>query len=175
MPLHLLISLILLHFILWLATPLSNIPPSSPFTFTLPCRYLLSIIPFTFFFIDLMFFFSGNWTNLPNARTSCGPGRCPARCWRTDPLPPFSSQVQFVMDAVYSFAYALSNLQKSMCPGVTHVCEAMNTYDGGDFYREYLLNVSFRSEYRQTMLGDSRVYIILYLVYIDMHGVPWYI
>ncbi|XP_069165254.1 LOW QUALITY PROTEIN: metabotropic glutamate receptor-like [Procambarus clarkii] len=65
-------------------------------------------------------------------------------------------KVQFVVDAVYSFAYALSNLQQSKCPGVTHVCESMNKFDGGDFYREYLLNVSFTGVVGSQVKFDER-------------------
>ena len=51
------------------------------------------------------------------------------------------------MDAVYAFAYALSELHQTVCPGRTDVCDAMKLYDGGDFYREYLLNVSFKGQF----------------------------
>lgn len=55
------------------------------------------------------------------------------------------SKVQFVVDAVYAFALALHNLYKDVCinwHGIG-VCPEMTNYDGGDFYKKYLLNVSF--------------------------------
>lgn len=64
------------------------------------------------------------------------------------------SKIQFVIDAVYAFAHAISALQRDVCgrrrPGP---CPALLSYDGGDFYTKYLLNVSF--------LG-------MYLIYIDL-------
>ncbi|XP_068228266.1 metabotropic glutamate receptor [Palaemon carinicauda] len=65
-------------------------------------------------------------------------------------------KVQFVMDAVYSFAYALSDLQRSACPGESHVCDAMNNYDGGEFYREYLLKVAFKGVVGSQVKFDER-------------------
>ncbi|XP_046825343.1 metabotropic glutamate receptor isoform X2 [Vespa crabro] len=53
------------------------------------------------------------------------------------------SKVQFVVDAVYAFALALHNLQSDLC-GKKGVCPAMANYDRGAFYRDYLLNVSFK-------------------------------
>jgi hypothetical protein len=53
--------------------------------------------------------------------------------------------VQFVVDAVYAFALALHNLYSDVCKNYrkSGVCPAMTQYDGGDFYKKYLLNVSF--------------------------------
>ncbi|XP_044256877.1 metabotropic glutamate receptor [Tribolium madens] len=55
------------------------------------------------------------------------------------------SKVQFVVDAVYAFALALHNLYRDLCKDYrkSGVCPAMTQYDGGDFYKKYLLNVSF--------------------------------
>ncbi|KAH8323927.1 hypothetical protein KR074_003157, partial [Drosophila pseudoananassae] len=79
------------------------------------------------------------------------------------------SKTQFVVDAVYAFAYALDNLHNDQCntqsdqtsekgkhqhsesvwyPKVsrnskTQPCSDMANYDGKDFYNNYLLNVSF--------------------------------
>ncbi|CAH0562056.1 unnamed protein product [Brassicogethes aeneus] len=55
------------------------------------------------------------------------------------------SKVQFVVDAVYAFALALHNLYEDVCKDykMGGVCPAMTQYDGGDFYKNYLLNVSF--------------------------------
>ena len=58
------------------------------------------------------------------------------------------SKIQFVIDAVYAFAHAISALQRDVCgrrrPGP---CPALLSYDGGDFYTKYLLNVSFLGIY----------------------------
>ncbi|XP_051164141.1 metabotropic glutamate receptor [Leptopilina boulardi] len=53
------------------------------------------------------------------------------------------SKVQFVVDAVYAFALALHNLQKDICKRSVGLCNEMITYDRGQFYKKYLLNVSF--------------------------------
>ena len=67
---------------------------------------------------------------------------------RLSDLPNFEqdSKVQFVIDAVYAFAHALDALKKTVCPRWHGVCPAMNYYDGGDFYKNYLLNVDFKGE-----------------------------
>ncbi|KAH0950802.1 hypothetical protein HN011_007155 [Eciton burchellii] len=55
------------------------------------------------------------------------------------------SKVQFVVDAVYAFALALDNLRHDLCSHVSEgLCSSMANYDRGVFYRNYLLNVSFR-------------------------------
>jgi metabotropic glutamate receptor 3 len=74
------------------------------------------------------------------------------------------SKTQFVVDAVFAFAYALHNLHYDLC--IAHspkpkpvmsqqrihnnnkigVCQEMVNYDGYDFYKNYLLNVSFIGE-----------------------------
>lgn len=53
------------------------------------------------------------------------------------------SKVQFVVDAVYSFAYAMHMLQRDMCGDNEGLCVNMSNYDKGMFYKTYLLNVSF--------------------------------
>ncbi|XP_032588820.1 metabotropic glutamate receptor isoform X2 [Drosophila mojavensis] len=77
------------------------------------------------------------------------------------------SKTQFVVDAVYAFAHALHNLHNDLCTqsdqnvGPQHhqhsesvwyrrpadrqsqACPNMASYDGKDFYNNYLLNVSF--------------------------------
>ncbi|KAI4497103.1 hypothetical protein M0802_007849 [Mischocyttarus mexicanus] len=53
------------------------------------------------------------------------------------------SKVQFVVDAVYAFGFALHNLQRDLCGKNQGLCPAMTNYDRGAFYRDYLLNVSF--------------------------------
>ena len=58
-------------------------------------------------------------------------------------------KIQFVIDAVYAFAYALNNLQKDVCPKdeqmdtVTGLCPAMANFDGASLYKDYILNLAF--------------------------------
>lgn len=55
------------------------------------------------------------------------------------------SKTQFVVDAVYAFAYALHSLHDDLCKKKTvGLCTEMTSYDGYDFYRNYLLQVSFK-------------------------------
>ena len=56
------------------------------------------------------------------------------------------SKVQFVVDAVYAFAHALEALRNDVCPGSRGMCPAMRAYDGGEFYKKYLLKVDFIGE-----------------------------
>lgn len=56
------------------------------------------------------------------------------------------SKVQFVVDAVYAFAYALTNLRHDLCGHSKGLCSSMANYDRGAFYKRYLLNVSFTGE-----------------------------
>ena len=56
------------------------------------------------------------------------------------------SKIQFVLDAVYAFAHAMHALHRDVCQGIPGTCPAMLAYDGGDFYINYLLNVSFIGE-----------------------------
>ncbi|XP_022243237.1 metabotropic glutamate receptor-like isoform X2 [Limulus polyphemus] len=54
------------------------------------------------------------------------------------------SKVQFVVDAVYAFAHALHGVWFELCaPYGKDYCAQMRNLDGGVFYRDYLLNVSF--------------------------------
>ena len=55
--------------------------------------------------------------------------------------------MQFVIDAVYAFAHALDALKKDVCPKVKGICDGMTYYDGGNFYKKYLLNVDFKGTY----------------------------
>jgi len=64
--------------------------------------------------------------------------------------------VQFVIDAVYAFAYALDSLRKEVCPrwprGRQGLCSTAAHYDGGSFYKEYLLNVDFVGKHARIWL-----------------------
>nr|XP_046918549.1 metabotropic glutamate receptor-like isoform X2 [Dermatophagoides farinae] len=53
------------------------------------------------------------------------------------------SKVQFVVDAVYSFAYALHNAWLDLCESDEGYCPRLKELDGETFYKHYLLNVSF--------------------------------
>ena len=48
-----------------------------------------------------------------------------------------------MIDGVYAFAHALDALKRDVCPTWKGVCPAMTYYDGGDFYKNYLLKVDF--------------------------------
>ena len=79
--------------------------------------------------------------------------------YRISSIPKYESdsKVQFVIDAVYAFAHALDALKKDICPRYKGVCDAMTWYDGGEFYKKYLLKVDFNGKKTCTM-------------YIPMHG-----
>lgn len=64
------------------------------------------------------------------------------------------SKTQFVVDAVYAFAYALDKLHKDLCTTkhnyqqtITGICIEMTNYDGYEFYKNYLLNVAFTGKF----------------------------
>lgn len=81
------------------------------------------------------------------------------------------SKIQFVVDAVYAFAHAISALQRDVCGtrstagaggGGNHrassvrvygACPQLLSYDGGDFYTKYLLNVSFLGQSTNFLLS----------------------
>lgn len=72
------------------------------------------------------------------------------------------SKVQFVVDAVYAFALALHNLYEDLCKDYNQsgVCPAMTQFDGSDFYKRYLLNVSFIGKYEQLLLKAFRNQVV---------------
>ena len=47
---------------------------------------------------------------------------------------------------MYAFAYALDALKSAVCPTWKGVCPAMSSYDGGEFYKKYLLAVDFKGK-----------------------------
>ena len=69
------------------------------------------------------------------------------------------SKIQFVIDAVYAFAYALDALKSAVCPTWKGVCPAMSSYDGGEFYKKYLLAVDFKGKFIQ--IGFCATMILL--------------
>lgn len=54
-------------------------------------------------------------------------------------------KVQFVIDAVYSMAYALHNMHKDLCPGYIGLCPRMNTIDGKELL-SYIRAVNFNGK-----------------------------
>ena len=67
------------------------------------------------------------------------------------------SKIQFVIDAVYAFAYALDALKSAVCPTWKGVCPAMSSYDGGEFYKKYLLAVDFKGKLNQIGFGVTMI------------------
>ena len=57
------------------------------------------------------------------------------------------SKVQFVVDAVYSFAYALDAAYRDLCNSSKNFCQALRELDGETFFKNYLLNVSFTGKH----------------------------
>lgn len=76
------------------------------------------------------------------------------------------SKIQFVVDAVYAFAYAISALQRDVCHGhgrpVYGACPQLLSYDGGDFYTKYLLNVSFFGKSIQFIFFNGPFRLLLF-------------
>ena len=73
-------------------------------------------------------------------------------------------KVQFVIDAVYAFAYALQSLKEDRCPDSEGICTEMKGVDGGTFYKNYLLKTSFIGKIgyiRITHVRASTDYILL--------------
>ena len=52
---------------------------------------------------------------------------------------------------MYAFAYALDALKSAVCPTWKGVCPAMSSYDGGEFYKKYLLAVDFKGKLTNDM------------------------
>ncbi len=71
------------------------------------------------------------------------------------------SKVQFVIDAVYAFAHALDALRADVCPvgwrsKDAGLCPAAKAYDGGQFYKKYLLKVDFTDMANSTVKFDAK-------------------
>ncbi|XP_030336161.1 metabotropic glutamate receptor 8 isoform X5 [Strigops habroptila] len=56
-------------------------------------------------------------------------------------------KVQFVIDAVYSMAYALHNMHKDLCPGYIGLCPRMSTTDGKELL-SYIRAVNFNGYFK---------------------------
>lgn len=48
----------------------------------------------------------------------------------------------FVINAIYSMAFGLHNMQKALCPGVVGLCDAMWPIDGAKLL-EFLMKTNF--------------------------------
>ncbi|KAM7003047.1 LOW QUALITY PROTEIN: metabotropic glutamate receptor 3 [Tautogolabrus adspersus] len=57
------------------------------------------------------------------------------------------SKIMFVVNAVYSIAIALHNMQRSLCFNTTNMCDSLKALDGRRLYRDYILNVSFTAPF----------------------------
>lgn len=61
-----------------------------------------------------------------------------------------------MIDAVYAFAYALDKLRSDVCGRRTEsICAEMAHFDGGQFYKEYLLKVDFEGKTIKLSLSSS--------------------
>ena len=83
--------------------------------------------------------------------------------YRISSIPKYESdsKVQFVIDAVYAFAHALDALKKDICPRYKGVCDAMTWYDGGEFYKKYLLKVDFNGKKTCMYLCIGEYYVFI--------------
>nr|XP_061812206.1 metabotropic glutamate receptor 3-like isoform X1 [Nerophis lumbriciformis] len=57
------------------------------------------------------------------------------------------SKIMFVVNAVYAMAYALHNMQRSLCFNTSSLCDSMKALDGRRLYRDFILNVSFTAPF----------------------------
>ncbi|XP_057692585.1 metabotropic glutamate receptor 3 [Corythoichthys intestinalis] len=57
------------------------------------------------------------------------------------------SKIMFVVNAVYAMAYALHNMQRSLCFNTSSLCDNMKALDGRRLYRDFILNVSFTAPF----------------------------
>ncbi|EGW10232.1 Metabotropic glutamate receptor 8 [Cricetulus griseus] len=66
-------------------------------------------------------------------------------------------KVQFVIDAVYSMAYALHNMHKELCPGYIGLCPRMGTIDGKELLG-YIRAVNFNEQHKYTLPAGMQVF-----------------
>ncbi len=76
------------------------------------------------------------------------------------------SKIQFVIDAVFAFAHALDALKADICPTWKGICPAMIKYDGGEFYKKYLLKVDFEGETVFQLLLKRSLWFIMREAYL---------
>ncbi|XP_063304265.1 metabotropic glutamate receptor 3 [Pelobates fuscus] len=67
------------------------------------------------------------------------------------------SKIMFVINAVYAMAHALHQMQRTMCPNTTTLCDAMKVLDGKNLYKDYLLKVNFTAPFIPSSNTDSIV------------------
>lgn len=60
----------------------------------------------------------------------------------------------FVINAIYSMAFGLHAMQKSLCPGYAGLCEAMRPIDGGKLL-EFLMRTNFSGVSGEVVLFDE--------------------
>ena len=67
------------------------------------------------------------------------------------------AKLGFVVNAIYTMAYALDNMHRELCKGEPGLCDALEPVNG-TIFMDYLLNVSFMSysndEIRFNQNGD---------------------
>ncbi|XP_026129455.1 metabotropic glutamate receptor 5-like isoform X1 [Carassius auratus] len=64
------------------------------------------------------------------------------------------TKMGFVINAIYSMAYGLHAMQKSLCPGYAGLCEAMRPIDGGKLL-EFLMRTNFTGVSGEVVLFDE--------------------
>ncbi|KAE8616446.1 hypothetical protein XENTR_v10008809 [Xenopus tropicalis] len=67
------------------------------------------------------------------------------------------SKIMFVINAVYAMAYALHQMQRTVCPNTNILCDAMKVLDGKKLYKDYLLKVNFTAPFIPPSNTDSIV------------------
>ncbi|XP_029111476.1 metabotropic glutamate receptor 5b [Scleropages formosus] len=64
------------------------------------------------------------------------------------------TKMGFVINAIYSMAYGLHNMQKALCPGYTGMCDAMKPIDGRKLL-EFLMKTNFTGVSGEGILFDE--------------------
>ncbi|OCT87248.1 metabotropic glutamate receptor 3 [Xenopus laevis] len=67
------------------------------------------------------------------------------------------SKIMFVINAVYAMAYALNQMQRTVCSNTNMLCDAMKVLDGKKLYKDYLLKVNFTAPFIPSSNTDSIV------------------
>lgn len=86
-------------------------------------------------------------------------------------------KVQFVIDAVYSMAYALHNMHKDLCPGYIGLCPRMSTTDGKELL-SYIRAVNFNGKlcvliFTRFFFGCSISDKLGFILYIGYFQAQW--
>lgn len=112
---------------------------SPNFTYQSDCNYLCSTVNFSMQIL-MHVHTNTNRSKLTLSLSSSGLERI-AR----DSAYEQEGKVQFVIDAVYSMAYALHNMHKDLCPGYIGLCPRMSTIDGKELLT-YIRAVNFNGK-----------------------------